>query len=43
MAVILEELKLKVSSLDMSDPSVHPGWLSTEARKLLYPTSMKVC
>jgi hypothetical protein len=30
-------LKPRVSSLDMPDPSVHPYWLSTEARKLSAP------
>ncbi len=30
-------LKPKVSSLDMPDPSVHPYWLSTEARKFSAP------
>jgi hypothetical protein len=30
-------LRPKVSSLDMPDPSVHPYWLSTEARKVFAP------
>jgi hypothetical protein len=33
----VSSLKPKASSLDMPDPSVHPYWLSPEARKLFAP------
>ena len=36
-SLVVSSLKPKVSSLNMPDPSVHPYWLSTEARKLFAP------